>query len=395
MEILFISHKYPPTIGGMEKQSYELVSRTEKIHKVHKVLLNKEEENVVQFFWKLKSRVKRILRNHPNIEIIHLNDGLMGYFAKWLQSYTNIPVVITFHGLDIVFPNQWFQKKVVPIFRKYDAFVSVSGATTQECLDRGFDKSRMYTVPNGVDHDLADLEVNEEEIRETFQSKFGIDLNQRKVITSLGRPVKRKGFSWFLEHVLPHLDDDVLFVMIGPRSKKTRKPLWRRVLPEKWIYQINLFLGAISDEERIMELVEQPNIKHKVVQTGAVPFKEVMGLLGMADLFVMPNVKVNGDAEGFGLVALEASLRGTPVLASKMEGITEAIKDQGNGYLLAPEQPDVWVDKIRTLLSKQQQLNVLGNQFRQFTLDTFSWDKMVKEYIEVFEEVIKKHNSPS
>lgn len=391
MEILFISHKYPPAIGGMEKQSYELVTCTEKHHKVHKVLLDKSKENVVQFFWKLKSRVKKVLKENPSIEIIHLNDGLMGYFAFWLQDYTTIPVVVTFHGLDIVFPNQWFQNKVVPRFRNFDAFISVSSATTDECLKRGFDKDKMYTVPNGVDHELATLKVDEEKIKKNFKEKYGIDLDQRKVITSLGRPVKRKGFSWFLEHIIPSLDDDALFIMIGPRSKSMKKPLWKKILPEKWVFEINLFLGAISDEERIMELAEMPNIKNKVIQTGAIPFEEVMGLLGIADLFVMPNVKVEGDAEGFGLVALEASLRGTPVLASNMEGITEAIKDDKNGYLLPTADAGIWIDKIQSLLS-QDDLSVLGNRFRQFTLDTYSWDTMVKDYVEVFEEVISKHS---
>lgn len=393
MEILFISHKYPPTIGGMEKQSYELVTCAEKDHKVHKVLLNKDKENVVQFFWKLKGRVKKILNEHPNIDIIHLNDGLMGYFGLWLKDYTKIPVVVTFHGLDIVFPNTSFQSKIVPRFKAFDGYVSVSEATKNECLARGFNEEISFTVPNGVDHELAELNPDNQKIKDDFKAKHGINLDEKKVIVSLGRPVKRKGFSWFLEHVVPQLDDDNLFIMIGPRSKNNKQALWKRILPEKWVFEINLFLGAISDEEQIMELIQQENIKHKVVQTGAIPFEEVMGLLGIADLFAMPNIKVHGDAEGFGLVALEASLRKTPVLASNMEGITEAIKDGKNGFLLPTANAQVWIDKIKSLLDKPEELNQLGEQFQQFTLDTFSWDKMTKGYIEVFEKIIARQKS--
>lgn len=377
----------------MEKQCYELVTTAEKEHQVHKVLLNKEEENVVQFFWRLKSRVKKILREHPSIEIIHLNDGLMGYFGLWLKDYTSIPVVVTFHGLDIVFPNPSFQKNIVPKFKAFDAYISVSEATQEECLARGFDKRNAFTVPNGVDHELAELEVDEQKIKENFKEKYGIDLDEKKVIVSLGRPVKRKGFSWFLKQVVPQLDDDTLFLMIGPRSKSNKKPLWKKILPEKWIFQINLFLGAISDEEQINALAQETHIKGKVVQTGAIPFKEVMGLLGIADLFVMPNIKVHGDAEGFGLVALEASLRKTPVLASNMEGITEAIKDGGNGFLLPTADADAWTQKIKSLLENPKELDALGKQFQQFTLDTFSWEKMTKGYIEVFEEIIARQKS--
>ncbi|MGK0389984.1 MAG: glycosyltransferase involved in cell wall biosynthesis [Maribacter sp.] len=266
--------------------------------------------------------------------------------------------------------------------------MSVSTATYEECIQRGFDEKKMYVVPNGVDHDLIDLKVDAKKIKTDFQEKHRIDLDKRHIIVSLGRPVVRKGFSWFLENVLPRLDEDVLFIMIGPNSANKRKPLWKKILPGKWVYQINLFLGLISDEEKIMELLQKSGIKNKVVRTGAIPFNEVMGLLELADLFVMPNVKVEGDAEGFGLVALEASLRKTPVLASNMEGITEAIKNAKNGYLLPSEDATAWSEKIKTLLANKEGLTILGKQFSQFTLNTFGWDKMVEGYIDVFEKVI-------
>jgi len=97
MEILFISHKYPPTIGGMEKQSFELIRHAAQNHKVHKLVHDGQVESKVSFFRKIKLRVKRILKLHPQIDVIHLNDGLMGLFLLWLKTYTDISVVVTFH----------------------------------------------------------------------------------------------------------------------------------------------------------------------------------------------------------------------------------------------------------------------------------------------------------
>ncbi len=389
MEILFISHKYPPTIGGMEKQSYELVTVTEKKHKVHKVVLIRDKESRFSFFTKLKSRVKTVLRENPGIDIIHLNDGLMGYFGLWLQSYTNIPTVLTFHGLDLVFPPSLYQEKIVPRFKGFDGFICVSEATAQEARNRGFDDKKIFVVSNGVDHDLAKIKTNKDEVIQSFKQRFGVDLQGRKIIAGLGRPVRRKGFSWFMEHVLPRLGEDVLFVLTGPVPESNRPPWWKRSLPGKWVNRIELFLGDTNDGLRIEELKKREDIRKRTLHTGKLPFNELMAFLGMADLFVMPNVKVEGDAEGFGLVALEASLRKTPVLASNMEGITQAIQDGKNGYLLPSQDADAWVNKIHELLLDRDALGKLGEQFQKYTLDTFSWDKMAEEYVEVFEEILE------
>lgn len=391
MEILFISHKYPPTIGGMEKQCYELVSRIEKRHTVHKLILNKEDEGVVSFFYKVRKRAKQILKANPKIDLIYLNDGLMGFFSLWLKSYTSIPVVITFHGLDLVFPNTYFQNKVIPKFRYFDAFINVSAATAQECINRGFDPKKIHIVPNGVEHSLSTLEVDETDLKQRFREKYQVDLDHKNIIISLGRPVRRKGFSWFVEKVVPALDNDTLFIMVGPRTGKEKPPIWKRVLPKKWIEEINLFLGATNDESRLFVLAQKPEIQQKIIQTGSIPFQDVMGLLGLADLFVMPNVKVQGDAEGFGLVALEASLRGTPVLAAKLEGITEAVQHEKNGYLLPSENAGAWIEKINTLLQDKKKLKEQGETFKNYTLSQFSWEKMVDGYLTIFEEVVRKN----
>lgn len=386
MKILFISHKYPPTIGGMEKQCFELIRGVEKEHEVCKVVFDATQENRVQFFFKLKKRVKKILREQSDIDIIHLNDGLMAYFGIWLQKYTSIPVVVTYHGLDIVFPNSIYQQKIIPKYHQFAGGICVSHATAEACIMRGFSSEKIHVVPNGVDSEIVDLEVNTNEILHEFREEYGIDLSEKKIIISLGRPVRRKGFSWFIESIVPHLNEDVLYIIVGPSKQNFRVPLWRKILPKKWLDEIDLFLGASSDEQRIFELLQEKKYKNCVLQTGALPYKKMMALLTLADIFVMPNIKVEGDAEGFGLVALEATLRKTPVLASGIEGITEAIKNEQNGYLLPSQNAEIWIEKIHKLLQNPELLAEKGEEFQQFTLENYSWGKMTKGYIEVFKK---------
>jgi len=389
MEILFITHKYPPVIGGMEKQSYELITRAQQSQKVH-VHAYKDEGSKLKWFLRLKKDIKSILTANPDISLIHVNDGLMASATIWLKKYTEIPVVATFHGLDITFPSKIFQNRIVKKLHKLDGAICVSNATAQACLDRGFDQDAVYTVLNGVDHDLADI-PKETDFLARVKNDSGIDLRGKKIVMTMGRAVKRKGFSWFLENVVPRLDDGVVFLMVGPLNTKPGKDeqIINR-LPSGIRGKIQLMFGMATDVGAIVKALEHPSTRDKVHHMGKVSFADLMQYLAIADVFVMPNIKVDGDAEGFGLVALEASLRGAPVVAAGIEGITDAVRDGDNGILLRTGDADQWVAALNELLSDEERLATMSRLAIDKTLANYGWDKMVTEYIEVFEKILSK-----
>jgi glycosyltransferase involved in cell wall biosynthesis len=59
----------------------------------------------------------------------------------------------------------------------------------------------------------------------------------------------------------------------------------------------------------------------------------------------MPNIPVSGDMEGFGLTALEASASGSLVVASDLEGISDAIRDGKNGFLITAHKKPISIYK--------------------------------------------------
>ncbi|OPZ11971.1 MAG: GDP-mannose-dependent alpha-(1-6)-phosphatidylinositol monomannoside mannosyltransferase [Bacteroidetes bacterium ADurb.BinA261] len=385
-EVLCITHKYPPFVGGMETQSYELIRGLSAFYSVH-ILAYKGDENKVWWFFRLPRRVRNMLRNYPNIQLIHLNDGSMGVASLWLQRFTNIPVIVTYHGLDITYPLTFFQKQLVPRLGKYSGAVCVSEFTRQECLRRGFDTTTTFTVNNGVDHHLADIPFDPT-IVDKLQNDYGIDVCNKRVIVSTGRPVKRKGFSWFLKNVIPHLDNDILFLMMGPLKKEqTVFERFLKMLPGKIAYKLHLLLGFSTDR---LEVIEQLKKQKNAYHLGKVSGEDLMQLLSLADLFVMPNLSIPGDVEGFGLVALEASMRGTYVLASAIDGITDAVVDGKNGSLLPAGDASAWINKIHELLSDEDALQTLSEQGKEFTRQHFSWKIMTEGYVEIFNRFIDK-----
>ena len=396
MEILFITHKFPPIIGGMEKQSFELTTRMEKRHKIH-LHAYKGDGSKLKWFFNLKREVKTILKNNPSIEIIHVNDGLMAAACLWLKKYTSIPVVATYHGLDITFPATIFQRYIVPRMHGFHGAICVSGATSEACLDRGFDREKVYTVLNGVDHDLAEIPIDPE-FKSRVSKDLNIDFTRKKIIITMGRAVKRKGFSWFLTHVVPLLDEDILFFMVGPLN--TNPGISERMIglfPTSLRDKLQLMLGIATDVKAITKALESPDTKHRVFHMGKVSFPDLMQYLALADVFVMPNIEVEGDAEGFGLVALEASLRGAPVVAAGIEGITDAVRNGKNGIQLPSGQADQWIKTLNDLLQDKARLKEMSERAISSTLADYGWEKMVIEYEEVFQQILdhqKKYTVP-
>jgi len=192
-EILCVTHKYPPSIGGMEKQSYELINGLRKYYKTH-VIAYRNNENKTRWFFLLRVKIKAALKAHPNIKLIHLNDGTMGAACLWLQKTTGIPVVVTYHGLDITFPLSLYQRRIVPRLSKYAGAICVSEFTRNECIKRGFHEESTFTVRNGVDSAMGDVPFDAG-IVEKLKSRYGIDVTGKHIILATGRPVKRKGFS--------------------------------------------------------------------------------------------------------------------------------------------------------------------------------------------------------
>jgi len=387
-EILVISHKYPPSIGGMERHCYELVRHLSEFYTVHKVVHSASDGSKVKWMLTIKKRVQKVLRDRPNIAIIYLNDGLMATACRWLPQVTDIPVVATYHGLDVTFPAGYYQNKLLPQLHRFQLGIAVSEATRQLCIDRGFDPSKTITVVNGVDHDLADIPRDDAVLAELAEAA-DFDLHEKKILVTMGRAVPRKGFSWFLKSVVPKLPDDTVLIMVGPlNQEQTLFGRIKKLLPSSVDHLLNLFLGYPADEAEVNTLLQSPNLANKALHLGKLPFKTLMQVVSAADVFVMPNIKVEGDAEGFGLVALEASLRGTPVIAAGIEGITSAITHGENGLLVPSQDTDAWIQTITTLLSDKARLAELSDRGRLHSKDNYSWSKMAEEYRDAFEELM-------
>ncbi len=386
MKILVISHKYPPSIGGMQKQCYELVQGLQRNHEVVKLIYGSGSK----FGFLLRSAfgARKLLKQHQDIDLIYANDGLMAFFLTPLFWMTKVPIAVTAHGLDVVFPLGLYQWWVPRYFNKAKAMIAVSEGTTRELLARRVEQDRVFTIRNGFDPN----EVKEGADRPFLEHKCGVSLKGKKIIVSIGRSVKRKGFSWFIANVLPHLGEDVVYVIIGPKLGDYGKVnRMRKYLPASLFNTMVLLEGIPLDEITVQEKIKALGFEDRVFHLSDLTNEEVMTALKTADLYAMPNLSVPGDYEGFGLVALEAVTAGLVCVAANIDGIPSAIQDGENGILLPSGAVEQWIDEIKGLLSDHERRNELASQFKtNATTQCLSWREMAEAYEEVFQKVVNR-----
>jgi len=131
--------------------------------------------------------------------------------------------------------------------------------------------------------------------------------------------------------------------------------------------------------------IERTGLQDRVRLLGKLSDEEVAMLLRGSDLFVMPNIEVQNDMEGFGIVMLEAGVCGLPVVASRLEGIVDVIREGENGILVTSGNAEEWARAIKSLCWDQERLWRLAVRSGSFTRERFAWDVVVRDYLEALE----------
>lgn len=124
-----------------------------------------------------------------------------------------------------------------------------------------------------------------------------------------------------------------------------------------------------------------PNSKLQPI--GSVPFEDMANCYRKMDLLLMPSVR-----EGFGLAVAEAMASGLPVVASDCSAIPELIDDGVGGFLCPVGDVNRFAEKINLLADSPKLRREMGEYNRAKVDKLFTLDRMVKEYQELFQEVL-------
>lgn len=208
---------------------------------------------------------------------------------------------------------------------------------------------KIIAVNPGVD--ISRLAPPDREYFEKLKQKYGLE--NKLVLLTIGRLVHRKGIDLVLDSLPEALKEEPrLFyavIGIGPELINLKSKILALGLKDRAI-----IISDAGDEER-------------------------NAWLALADIFIMTPREVAGDPEGFGIVYLEASAAGKPIIASDTGGVGEAVETGVSGLLTKPDSvPDITAAIIK-LAGDENLRKTLGKQGRERAIKSFDWKKQVQK----------------
>lgn len=305
---------------------------------------------ICEFFWVFHVTKKE------NIDIIHshwiIPQGLVGALVS---AITGIPHVTSIHGTDIhLIHSHRILYPVIRMISKYSHCITTNSSHTLRLLHnvvqtRG--KSRI--IPMGIDPN------------EFLQSKE-IPRSLEKTVLFVGRLINWKGVSVLIQAM---------------------KIVETRLRGSKLVV-----IGDGPDRHELEEEVVRLGLSPIVYFMGKLDRENLLTWYRSAEVFVLPSITYKNQTEGLGVVLLEAMAACVPVIGSNTGGIPDIIEDGVNGLLVPPSDPDALADAIIRIFENPDLADRFREAGQKSVQESFSWDKISDEFIEVYQGVLHESN---
>ena len=369
MKILMLNYEYPPLGGGASSVTKSLAEELIKLgHNVDVVtmgfkgLKQKEEINGVNIyrvpsirkeqsvcqthemfsycFSAYRFLPKLLKENKYDINHTHfiIPTGIVSYLKK-----SKLPYVITSHGSDVPGhnPNRFsFQHELLkPFWRKIVKNAERVITPTnylKNLIFKNVDADNVTVIPHGFDISSFNFNPKKKEDK----------------ILLVSRLFEFKGFQYFLDGI-KYLDIDYEINIVG------EGPYKEALIKKAKLVKANVnFLGWLDNN--------------------SLEFKE---LYEKSSIFVFPSA-----AESFGTVLLEAMASGCAIITTNTTGCREVV---GNtGLLIRPKNPEDISKALIKLINNDELRYKLGIKGRKRVKDEFAWEKIAKQYVNVYKDVI-------
>lgn len=346
---------------------YSLIDRVAKNRLLTKILKGIAELLLLRYFFVVYDIGRLYLLLHkekPNI--LQINNG--GYPG----AYSCLAAAIAARMVNI--------KGVIFVVNN----IATPYNTLLRCLDRPIDRFvAKYTTLFITGSSYAKLQLCEVlRLPEDKAVNIPNTIMRRSIIKSKEDIMKRLSFN----------EDDVILGNVALlERRKGHKYLIEAFATLKNNYRqfgkVKLVIeGSGREEKRLKRLVKQYGIEKNVLFLSNE--KNIFDILNIFDIFVLSSI----EKEDFPNVTLEAMSLGKPVIGTRLAGMSEQIESGVNGFIVAPRDIDALSDAMLVLIKDKKKRIQMGEKSLERFNNFFSYDKIISNYINLYEDIMKHYN---
>ncbi|MFI8208869.1 glycosyltransferase family 4 protein [Streptomyces werraensis] len=297
-------------------------------------------------------RAVGLLREHGCTSVWFGAAAPLGLMAPALRRAGAERIVATTHGHEAGWAQLPAARQLLRRIGESTDTVTYLGEYTRSRIARALTPqaaARMVQLPPGVDEKTFHPGSGGDEVR----ARLG--LTDRPVVVCVSRLVPRKG------------QDTLIRAM----------PAILAAEPDA----VLLIVGGGPYEKDLRRLAADTGVAASVRFTGSVPWSELPAHYGAGDVFAMPCRTRRGglDVEGLGIVYLEASATGLPVVAGDSGGAPDAVLDGETGWVVPGASPADTADRVTTLLADPELRASMGRRGREWVEEKWRWDLLADE----------------
>ena len=362
---LCITNDFGPRAGGIETFVVGLIQRMPKNSVIvytasqagaaafdamwlhdYGVEVIRDSSKVLLPSFRVGRNVRKLVRER-NIESVFFGAAApLALLAPGLRAAGVRRIVALTHGHEVWWSRLWpFTIAIARIGRAVDALTYLgefTGGEISKALDSN-SAAKLVRIAPGIDTEHFTSRSDAKELRES------LGLGSKKVIVSVGRLVHRKGQDVLIEsmpEIIKSIDDvHLLLIGEGPYKKEL--------------------------EKRIKNL----GLANRVTFVGRVQYADIPRYICVGDVFAMPSrSRLAGlEVEGLGIVYLEASACGLPVIGGISGGAPDAVLQGETGFSVDGRSAHEVAQAIVRVLTDKELAQRLGARGRQWIIEQWQW----------------------